>query len=61
MTQDERRVERFTKQSDGSWRMTEASDGEIALDCIGCTLSFEGIHNKVSAEPKVRLVMNEPR
>lgn len=61
VTQNERRVERFTKQGDGSWRMTEASDGEIVLDCIGCTLVFDNIYNKVSTEPKVRLVMDEPR
>ena len=61
VTQNERRVERFTKQSDGSWRMTDTSDGEIRLDCIGCTLALDDIYSRVSAEPKVRLVMDEPR
>ena len=61
VTQNERRVERFTKQSDGSWRMTDTSDGEIALGCISCTLAFDDIYSRVRAEPEVRLVIDEPR
>ena len=61
VTQNERRVEHFTKQGDGSWRMTETTKESFELECIGCTLSFEKIYNKVGAEPKVRLVMDEPR
>lgn len=61
VTQNERQVERFTKQSDGSWRMTETNGSDIMLECIGCTLSFDDIYNKVASEPQVRLVMDEPR
>ena len=57
VTQNERRVEQFTKQSDGSWRMTETTEESLTLESVGCTLSFDDIYNKVTAEPKVRLVM----
>ena len=57
VTQNERRVEQFTKQSDGSWRLTEANEGEIHLESIGCTLSLDDIYSKVSLEPQVRLVI----
>ncbi len=61
VTQNERRVEHFTKQNDGSWRMTEATEGSLTLESVGCTLSFGDVYNKVSTEPKVRLIMDEPR
>ncbi len=61
VTQSERRVEHFLKQSDGSWRMTEWTEGGLALESVGCTLTLDDIYNKVSAEPKVRLVIDGPR
>ena len=53
-------LHQYASDNDGDYP-PEASDDEIALDCIGCTLGFDDIYNKVSAEPKVRLVMDEPR
>lgn len=61
VTQNERRVEHFTKQSDGSWRMTETTEGDFELESVGCTLAFDDIYNKVASEPRVRLVMDGPR
>ena len=61
VTQNERRVEQFTKQSDGSWRMTEMTEGSLTLESVGCTLSFDDIYNKIASEPQVRLVMDGPR
>ena len=61
VTQNERRVEHFTKQGDGSWRMTEMTEGSLALASVGCTLAFDDIYNKVASEPKVRLVIDGPR
>jgi len=62
ITQNERRVEQFTKQSDGSWRLVETFDaGEVDLDSIGCTLSIADIYNKVKLEPLLRIVSEEPR
>ena len=61
VTQNERRVEQFTKQADGSWRMTETTEGSLTLESVGCVLSFDDIYNKVTFEPKIRLVMDEPR
>ena len=61
VTQNERRVEQFTKQADGSWRMTDTTEGSLTLESVGCTLSFDDIYSKVTFEPQVRLVMDEPR
>ena len=61
VTQNERRVEQFTKQSDGSWRMTETTEGSFELESVGCTLSFDDIYSKVASEPRVRLIMDGPR
>lgn len=61
VTQNEQRVEQFTKQSDGSWRMTETTEGSLTLESVGCTLSFDDIYNKVASKPQVRLVMDGPR
>ena len=61
VTQNERRVEQFTKQSDGSWRMTETTAGNFELESVGCTLSLDDIYNKVTSEPQVRLVIDGPR
>ncbi len=62
IAQNERRVERFTKQSDGSWRLVETFDaGEVRLESIGCTLTLADIYNKVALEPALRIVSEEPR
>ncbi|MGI4790927.1 MAG: Uma2 family endonuclease [Janthinobacterium lividum] len=62
ISQYERRIEQFTKQSDGSWRLTETSEAEdIRLEAIGCTLSLTDIYNKVVLEPTVRLILDGPR
>ncbi len=62
IAQNERRVEQFTKQSDGSWRLTETVDaGELRLESVGCTLALNDIYNKVKIEPALRIVSEEPR
>ncbi len=62
IAQNERRVEQFTKQPDGSWRLVETFDtGEVRLDSIGCTLSLADVYNKVAVEPILRIVSEEPR
>lgn len=62
VAQNERRVEQFTKQSDGSWRLVETFDvGEVRLVSVGCTLSIADIYNKVTLEPTLRIVSEEPR
>ncbi len=62
VTQNERRVEQFTKQSDGSWRLVETLDaGEVRLASVGCTLTLTDVYNKVKLEPALRIVSDEPR
>ena len=62
IAQNERRVEQFTKQSDGLWRLVETFDaGEVRLDSVGCTLALDDIYNKVKFEPVLRIVSEEPR
>ena len=62
ITQNERRVEQFTKQSDGSWRLVETLDaGEVRLASVGCTLTLTDVYNKVKLEPALRIVSDEPR
>lgn len=61
IAQNERRVEQFTKQTDGSWRMVETDVGEVRLDSVGCTLSLADVYNKVKLEPGLRIVSEEPR
>jgi len=62
VSQDERRIEQFTRQDDGTWRLTETREtGTAALESIGCTLSLEDVYNKVTLEPRVRLTLDEPR
>jgi len=62
IAQNERHIEHFTKQSDGSWRLVETFDaGEVRLDAIGCTLSMADVYNKVKLEPVLRIVSDEPR
>ena len=62
IAQNERRVEQFTKQPDGSWRLVETFDaGEVRLESVGCTLSIIDIYNKVTLEPVLRIFSEEPR
>jgi len=62
IAQNERRVEQFTKQPDGSWRLVETFDaGDVHLEAIGCTLSIADIYNKVKLEPLLQIVSEEPR
>ena len=62
IAQNERRVEQFTKQPDGSWLFTETADaGELRLESVGCTLALADIYNKVKVEPMLRIVSEEPR
>ena len=62
IAQNERRVEQFTKQPDGSWRLVETFDaGEVRLDSVVCTLSLADVYNKVKLEPGLRIVSEEPR
>ena len=62
VAQNERRVEQFTRQSDGSWRLVETvGEGEVHLDSLGCTLTLADIYNKVVFGPTLRLVSKEPR
>lgn len=41
--QRQRRIEKYLRQSDGSWVLTEVTgaEGEILLDTVGCSLSLE--------------------
>lgn len=62
VAQNERRVEQFTKQSDGSWKMVETVDaGEVQLTSVGCALTLADIYNKVVFGLTLRLVSDEPR
>lgn len=63
MSQNAQHIEHFVKQTDGSWRMTEAGGPEeaILLSSIGCVLSLADAYNKVTSEPPVRLVLDGPR
>ena len=60
--QNTRHLEHFVKQIDGSWRMTEADEGEtVVLTSLGCALSLGDIYNNVKFEPTVRLVFDGSR
>ena len=62
VSQDERRIEQFTRQADGSWRLIETNaDGAATLKSIGCTLALEDVYDKVTLETAVRLTLDEPR
>ncbi len=62
ISQNERRVEQFTKQPDGSWHLTETTeDGAVRLESVGCTLALDDIYNKVKLEAALRIVSDEPR
>ena len=62
VSQDERRIEQFTRQPDGSWRLTETREtGAAALESIACTLALEDVYDKVTLGTPVRLTLDEPR
>ena len=62
VSQDERRIEQFTRQGDGSWRLTETREaGTAALESVGCTLALDDVYDKVTLETPVRLTLDEPR
>ena len=62
ISQHARHVEHFVKQTDGSWRMTEATgEDAVVLSSIGCILPLADAYNKVVFEPPVRLVLDRPR
>ena len=62
VSQDERRIEQFTRQADGSWRLTETQGmGTATLKSIGCTLALDDVYDKVTLETPVRLTLDEPR
>ncbi len=62
ISQDERRIEQFTRQADGSWRLTETHEaGAATLESIGCTLALGDVYDKVTLETPVRLTLDEPR
>ena len=62
ISQNTRHLEHFVKQSDSSWRMTEADGDEtIVLTSLRCALSLADIYSKVKFEPPVRLVLDGPR
>jgi Uma2 family endonuclease len=49
VAQEEVRVEHYTRQSDGSWRLEETDDpaAVIVLPAIGCVLSLVEVYEKV--------------
>lgn len=62
LSQYARHVEHFVKQSDGSWRMTEAAGEDAILrSSIGCILPLADGDNKATLEPSIRLVLGGPR
>ncbi len=52
VTQTECRLERFTRQEDGSWVYTECTDpyGEMELSSDACRLSLARVYHKVDFE-----------
>lgn len=52
IAQDRVHVEHYTRQGDGSWRLTETDDpqAEVRLASIGCTLRLAEAYEKVALE-----------
>lgn len=50
VAQDQRRVERYTRQEEGLWLFSETSDPDavLRLDSIGCTLAMRDVYDRVS-------------
>ncbi|HEX2187477.1 MAG TPA: Uma2 family endonuclease [Longimicrobiaceae bacterium] len=49
VSQDEPRVERYTRRPEGLWLFSETSglDGVLRLDSIGCTLALRDVYERV--------------
>lgn len=52
VSQTECRVERFTRQSDGEWLYSEATDanGSIELKSVACRLNLASVYHRVELE-----------
>ena len=52
IAQDSPRIERFTRQTDDTWLLTDAVGMDAALDLpsIGCTLTLADVYQKVTFE-----------
>lgn len=63
IAQDTYQMEHFERQSDGSWRLREAgeSSDSVSLSFLGCVLTVAEVYDKVRLEPRIHLVMDEPR
>lgn len=50
--QDKKRVARYTRQDDGSWRLNDfiGEEAEIVLSSIECSLTVDDIYDKVEFE-----------
>ncbi len=44
ISQEEQRLEVFSRNADGSWTLRETREGAAALDEIGCRLSVEAVY-----------------
>ena len=44
ISQEEQRLEVFSRNADGSWTLRETREGAAVLDDIGCTLSVEDVY-----------------
>lgn len=49
VSQDEPRVERYTRQAEGLWLFSETVglDSVLQLECIGCTLALRDVYERV--------------
>jgi Uma2 family endonuclease len=54
VSQETPHIERFVREEDGAWRMTELKglDGTIQLGAIDCTLAFSEVYDGVAFEPE---------
>jgi Uma2 family endonuclease len=52
IAQDQPRIERFLRQDDGTWLLSDASglEGRIELASIGCTLALADVYEQVTFE-----------
>lgn len=58
VSQDSPRIETYTRQVDGSWRLEIANElaSVVTLDAIGCTLQLADVYQNVSFEDANTLV-----
>jgi Uma2 family endonuclease len=54
VSQETPHIERFVREENGTWRMTEAKglDRTIELIALGCTLAFSEVYDGVAFEPE---------